>query len=164
MNRFTSHKRDCSLLKVILIGIALIIIDLQKYAAVQATECFPLAKSKLPKVNRYKEDLNLDGFTESFDAVVGTDDFIIYGGRNYGEEISTLNDDDPKSFLARMDLSTNNRRWAKTIELKDNRGRSIWALALNPSNEKIAIHAYEKKNDKDVDFGRQKSFFWIMST
>ena len=97
------------LLKVVLICIALIITDQKGYAAVQATECFPLAKSKLPKVNRYK-DQTLAGFTESFDAVVGTDDFIIYGGRNYGNEISTLKST-KSSILARMDLSKNTRRW-----------------------------------------------------
>ena len=165
MSKFQSRKRKniitLPLLKVVLICIALIIIDLQRYATVQASECFPLAKSKLPKVHRYK-DQALAGFKESFEAVVGTDDFIIYGGSTYGSEISTL-PDSTQSILARMDLSKNTRRWSKTFDVKSGDGHMIWALALNPNNEKIAVHAFKEENN-GIDHGREQSFVWIMNT
>ena len=162
MFKFTSHKKQAKkLLKVVLVCMALIIIDLQQYAGAQTTECFPLAKSKLPKVNRYK-DPTQEGFTESFEAVVGTDDFIIYGGRNYGVEISTLQDS-KLSILARMDLSTNIRRWSKTFDVKNNDGYMIWALALNPSNERVAVSAF-KEDSNGIDHGREQSFLWIINT
>ena len=98
---------------MITICIALIVIDLKKPA--QATECFPLSESLLPKVNNYNGG-SVTGYIESFDAVVGTDDFIIYGGGSQGTDISTLQVD-KKPILARMDLSKNTRRWTKTFDI-----------------------------------------------
>ena len=86
----------------------------------------------------YRDASDYAGYKESFDAVVGNDDFIIYGGRNAGNPAL--------SILARMDLSTNNRRWAKTFDVKGNDGRRIWALALNPSSDKIAVHAFKEED------------------
>ena len=62
-----------------------------------------------------------------------------------------------------MDLSTNIRRWSKTFDVKNNEGRMIWALALNPSNEKIAVHAF-KDEGNNIASGREQSKLWILNT
>ena len=114
MAEFISRNKQSWLLQMMVtMCMALVLIDLQKYA--HATECFPRSESLLPKVNKYVGE-PVTGYIESFDAVVGTDDFIIYGGRQYGPKMSTL-DKNELSILTRMDLSKNTRRWTKTFDI-----------------------------------------------
>ena len=36
-------------------------------------------------------------------------------------------------------------------------------MALNPSNDKIAVHATKNYNN-NIDYGNEKSYIWIMNT
>ena len=77
-------------------------LDMTQHA--RAAECFPRNSFLLPKVNR--KALVTD-YIEKFEAVVGTDDFIIYGGTSIGTLISTLHsgyDDVNLNIISRMDL------------------------------------------------------------
>ena len=90
------------MLKAILICTALVMIDMTQHA--RAAECFPRNSFLLPKVNR---KASVTDYIEKFEAVVGTDDFIIYGGTAIGTSISTLDSDDGddhRNIISRMDL------------------------------------------------------------
>ena len=116
-----------------------------------ATECFPLSDSLLPKVllNVVGEGVDAD---ETFYAVTGNDEFILYGGITQQRSLSTLNEIN-LGIIVRMDLSKHTRRWGKTINGDMKKTPNVGALALkqDEGNTKFAAYLFDHMQNSFAD-------------
>ena len=146
----------------------------------QAANCFDAADSLMPKLLNYKSLTASDTYyNEELLAVAGNDDFVLAGGMSSSFLMSTASDDSTVAgkndndkrvgLLFRMDVDTQNRRWARTYYLSDGHTMVINGLALKENDatagaDMVAVHSHKIHSTWSTDFGRKDTMIFFIRT
>ena len=98
----------------------------------------------MPKLLGFdKGDGTIDPEDESYSAIVGNVNFVIFGGQTTKGVLSQEGVTNGIAVITRMDLAQNTVRWMRTYEVATAHSRYIDGLALNSAGEKIAVYAHK---------------------
>ena len=149
-NAHTRYRTSCLgwLALTTLIGLSL--------KGVQATECFPREKNRLPHAFFKLDQKNTDDM--DFSAIAGWTDpgadgehFIVYGGTNKDASFWQFETTrtDKKVAIARMDLKTNVVRWQRHYDVLDSvdltrvKNKVLTNLAVSPDGKQVVAYSQE---------------------
>ena len=117
---------------------------------VVATECFPKSEAKLPFILAEKGATN--NGEETYESIIGCDDFIVAGGHSKSAALSYASGDaNGFSVLTRIDLDPFVTRWSLTYRVggMDSLARYITGLALHEGAIIDRVAIFVQNNQKD---------------
>ena len=86
------------------------------------------------------------GYEETFRAIDGTDNFLIYGGSSTSSKMNTASAS-TTGIIVRMDLELYTRRWAKALNGDTNRSKVVEAIAVKANDQdQVAVYARDSRD------------------
>ena len=85
------------------------------------------------------------GYEETFRAIDGTDNFLIYGGSSTSSKMNTASAS-TTGIIVRMDLELYTRRWAKALDGDTNMSKVVEAIAVKANDQdQVAVYARDSR-------------------